>query len=57
MDIADNREKTAFIMHDGLFAFNVMLFGLCNAPAVFQRLMNLALSGMLWSKCLKCIYN
>ena len=53
VDIAENdREKTAFITHDGLFEFNVMPFGLCTASATFQRLMNLALSGMLWSKCL-----
>ena len=35
-----DREKTAFCTQEGLFEFNVMLFGLCNAPATFQRLMD-----------------
>ena len=36
----DSREKTAFNTREGKFEYCAMPFGLCNAPATFQALMN-----------------
>ena len=48
----EDREKTAFTTGNGLCKFVVMPFGLCNAPATFERLIELVLVGLSWSVCL-----
>ena len=49
---AADRHKTAFITKYGLYEHIKMGFGLCNAPATFQRAMNFMLTGLLWTKVL-----
>jgi len=44
--------KTCFVTRKGVFAFNVLSFGLVNAPSTFQRLVDLTLSGLTWEICL-----
>jgi hypothetical protein len=47
----EDRPKIAFCTNQRLFEFKVMPFGLCNAPATFQRLMNFVLGGLPLSSC------
>jgi len=44
--------KTAFVSYDGLFEFTRLPFGLCNAPAIFQRTMDNCLAGLKYVYCL-----
>ncbi len=46
-----NRDKTAFITKQGLFRFTRMPFGLKNAPATYQRVMETVLTGLSYAKC------
>ena len=44
--------KTTFVCHRGTFRFPRMPFGLCNAPATFQRLMDMVMMGLNFETCL-----
>jgi hypothetical protein len=47
----DYRDKTAFSMKHGHWAYKRMPFGLKTAPATFQAMMNSVLSGLTGSQC------
>jgi transposase InsO family protein len=49
---SDDADKTAFICREGMFKYLTMPFGLCNAGATFQRLIDMVLSGLTYEICL-----
>ena len=52
VDVAEDKEKTAFATPDGLYQFKRLNFGRTNAPACFMRAMHRVLKGLCWSDCL-----
>jgi len=47
----EHKKKTAFLTFYGHFEFNRIPFGLKNAPATFQRLINSVLNGIQGLRC------
>lgn len=52
VEVEEDTQKTAFNTPEGLYEFRVLPFGLCNAPATFQRLMERVPGDMKWTDCL-----
>jgi Reverse transcriptase (RNA-dependent DNA polymerase)/RNase H-like domain found in reverse transcriptase len=47
-----DRDGTTFTSHCGIYRFLRLPFGLRNAPATFQRAVDVILAGMTWRTCL-----
>jgi len=47
-----DRDKTTFTSYMGTYRYVRMPFGLRNAPATFQRALDIILSGVRWQSCL-----
>ena len=47
-----DRQKTAFTTFAGPYQYKRMPFGLCNAPATYQRTLDILLAGLKWQTCL-----
>jgi len=51
--VADEvRDKTTFVCHEGAYRYIRLPFGLSNAPATFQRAIDMIFAGLKWKSCL-----
>jgi hypothetical protein len=46
-----DKEKTSFIFEWGKYAYNVMPFGLCNVPTIFQKVVTQIFKDILTISC------
>jgi len=53
----EDQEKTAFTTHCGIYHWFSMPLGLTNAPATFQRALDIILSGLKWQICLVYLHD
>ena len=53
----EDMDKTIFTTHLGTFRHLRMPFGLRNAPAMFQRALDIIFSGVRWQTCLIYLYD
>jgi len=48
----EDRDKTTFVCYEGAYLYIRLCFGLSNAPATFQRVVDMILAGLKWKSCL-----
>ena len=48
----EDKKKATFCTQDGVWSYNVMPMGLCNASSSWQAVMHVILSGMQFTECL-----
>ena len=48
----EDQDKTTFTCHDGTYNYIRLPFGFTNAPATFQRAIDMIMSGVKWKTCL-----
>jgi Reverse transcriptase (RNA-dependent DNA polymerase) len=48
----EDQNKTAFVTHCGVNRFKSMLFGLCDAPAIFQSALDMIIAKVKWNYAL-----
>jgi len=48
----EDRDKKTFVCHEGAYRYIRVPFGLTNAPATFQRAIDMILGGLKWKICL-----